>query len=410
MILRARNVVTMEEPPIEDGAVAVRGNHILAVGSFKEVSRLYPGKLIDLGEQVLLPGLINAHCHLDYSVMRKAILYQNSFTRWVSRINALKRCLGEEDYLKSIAEGFNELKKWGTTTVLNIEAFPELMSKMPAPPIRTWWFYEMIDVRHRIATEELVAGAFVFFQDRPEWLGGFGLSPHAPYTASDELYRLANECARVTGMPLTTHLGESKEEDWMFREARGEFYDFLKSLGRNMDDCGHGSALSRLLEKGLVGPNWLLVHLNELSDEDFSLMQGRKLNIVHCPESHRYFKHSLFQHKRLHDLGMNICLGTDSLASNEGLNLFAEMRAVQNAEPWMSPHEVLKTVTVNAALALDRESSLGVIAPGACADMIALPFSGGRSGVYEAIIQNRHPVEWMMVEGRVSDLKHAPAR
>lgn len=402
MIFRARTVVTMEEPPIEDGAVAVRANRILAVGGFKKVSRLYPGRTIDLGEQVLLPGLINAHCHLDYTVMRKAILYQNSFTRWVSRINALKRCLGEDDYLKSIAAGFNELKKWGTTTVLNIESFPELMSKMPAPPIRTWWFYEMIDLRHRIATEELVAGAFVFFQDRPDWLGGFGLSPHAPYTASEDLYRLANECARVTGMPLTTHLGESAEEDLMFRKKSGEFYEFLQSLGRNMDDCGHGSALARLLKKGLIGPNWLLVHLNELSEEDFSLMQGLKLNIVHCPESHRYFKHSLFQHKRLHDLGMNICLGTDSLASNEGLNLFAEMRAVQNGEPWMSPDEVLKTVTVNAARAFNQENSLGKIAPGACADMIALPFKDDPSRVYEAIVQNRLPVGWMMVDGRIS--------
>jgi len=402
MIFRARTVVSMEGPPIEDGAVAVRGNRVLAVGSYRDVSRLYPGRPIDLGEQVLLPGLINAHCHLDYTVMRKAILYQNSFTRWVSRINALKHSLSEDDYLKSIADGFNELKKWGTTTVLNIESFPELMSKMPAPPIRTWWFYEMIDLRHRITTEELVAGAFVFFQDRPDWLGGFGLSPHAPYTASAELYRLANECARVTGMPLTTHLGESREEDWMFRDGRGEFYEFLAGLGRNMDDCGHGSALANLLEQGLLGPNWLIAHLNELSEEDLSLMQGRQLNIVHCPESHRYFKHSLFQHKRLHDLGMNICLGTDSLASNEELNLFAEMRAVQNGEPWMSPEEVLKTVTVNAARAFNREDSLGKIAPGTCADLIALPFKGDPARVYEAIVQNRQPVSWMMVDGRIS--------
>jgi len=404
MILRARTVVTMEGPPIEDGAVAVRGNRILAVGSYKDVSRLFTGKLIDLGEQVLLPGLINAHCHLDYTVMRKAILYQQSFTRWVNRINALKRCLSQEDYLKSIDHGFTELKKWGTTTVLNIEAFPELMAKMPAPPIRTWWFYEMIDLRHRIATEELVAGAFVFFQERPDWLGGFGLSPHAPYTASDDLYRLANECARVTRMPLTTHLGESTEEDLMYREARGDFYDFLKSLGRNMDDCGYGSALSRLLEKGLIGENWLLVHLNELSETDFDLIRPHKLNIVHCPESHRYFKHTPFQHKRLHDLGMNICLGTDSLASNEGLNLFAEMRAVQNGEPWMTPEEVLKTVTVNAAHALGREDLIGKIAPDAYADLIALPFQNNPAQVYESIVQHRQPIEWMMVDGRIASV------
>ena len=402
MILRARTVVTMEGPPIEDGAVAVRGNKILAVGQFKEVSRLYSGKTLDLGEQVLLPGLINAHCHLDYTVMRKAIFYQRSFTRWVSRINALKRILTEDDYLKSITDGFQELKKWGTTTVLNIESFPELMSKMPPPPIRTWWFYEMIDVRHRIASEEVVAGAFMFFQNRPDWLGGFGLSPHAPYTSSEELYRLSNECAKITRMPMTTHLGESADEDDMFRTARGEFYDFMAGLGRNMEDCGHGSALETLLSKGLIGPHWIIVHLNELSELDFDRLKNHKLNIVHCPESHRYFKHTHFQYQRLHNLGMNICLGTDSLASNETLNLFVEMRALKNAEPWLSAEEVLRTVTVNAAIALDKKEFLGKIAPGTYADMIALPFNGPGDQVYEAIIQHQHPIQWMMINGRLS--------
>ena len=400
MILRARTVVTMEGSPIEDGAVAVRQNRIQAVGSFKEVTRLYTGQLLDLGDQVLLPGLINAHCHLDYTVMRKAILYRNSFTGWVSRINALKRCLSEEDYLKSIADGFKELKKWGTTTVLNIESFPEIMSKMPSPPIRTWWFYEMIDLRHRITSEEVVAGAFMFFQNRPDWLGGFGLSPHAPYTSSEELYRLSNECAKITRMPMTTHLGESAEEDDMFRHARGEFYDFLAGLGRNMNDCGHGSALANLLTRKLIGADWIIAHLNELCEKDFELVKNHRLNIVHCPESHRYFKHTPFQYKRLHDLGMNICLGTDSLASNETLNLFAEMRAVKNGEPWMSSEEVLKSVTVNAAMALDKKDSLGKLAPGAYADMIALPFKGPIHQVYEAIVQHRLPIQWMMINGR----------
>lgn len=401
MIYRARTVVTMDGAPIENGAVAVRANRIQAVGRYEEVARLCSGSVVDLGEQVLLPGLINAHCHLDYTMMRKAILRQESFTRWVNRINALKRCLGDDDYLRSIASGFLELKKWGTTTVLNIESFPELMPSMPAPPIRTWWFYEMIDVRQRIATEELVAGAFVFFQERPDWLGGFGLSPHAPYTASAELYRLANECARTTGMPLTTHVGESAEEDAMFCKGRGALYDFLSSIGRNMEDCGHGTALTNLLRNGLVDENWLLVHLNEVSEEDFALLASRKLHIVHCPESHRYFRHPPFQHRRLHDLGMNICLGTDSLASNDALNLFAEMRAVKNGEPWMRPEEVLAMVTTNPALALKQVDRIGKVIPGAFADMIALPFGDGPEQVYEAIVHYKQPVGWMMVDGRV---------
>lgn len=162
MIYRARAVVTMDGPPIENGAVAVQGGEIQAVGGFDEVSRLFHDETVDLGEQVILPGLINAHCHLDYTMMRHAISPQNSFTQWIKLINAHKRGLDDEDYMEAIARGFAELKKWGTTTVLNIEAFAELIVKLPPPPVRTWWFYELIDIRNRITTDDLVAGAFAF--------------------------------------------------------------------------------------------------------------------------------------------------------------------------------------------------------------------------------------------------------
>jgi cytosine/adenosine deaminase-related metal-dependent hydrolase len=277
---------------------------------------------------------------------------------------------------------------------------------MPPPPIRTWWFYEMIDIRHRITTEELVAGALAFFQQRPDWDGGFGLSPHAPYTASADLYRLANECSRVTGMPLTTHLAESPEEDRMFRNASGPLYDFLATLGRDMGDCGKKSAFAHLVGDNFTGPDWLLVHLNEMGEDDFALIAERNLGpdmqVVHCPLSHRYFGHRKFEFKRLRDLGANISLGTDSLASNFSMDMFAEMRQAQGNEPWISPGELLATVTVNPARALKKEAVLGKIAPGAHADLIALPFSAALETVHEEIVNHRQPIDWMMVDGRIN--------
>lgn len=406
MIYRARMVVTMDGKPIENGAVAVQSGVIQAVGDYRSVSRFFQGKTVDLGEQVILPGLINAHCHLDYTMLRRAISPQKSFTEWIKDINALKRSLDDDDYLAAITKGFAELKKWGTTTVLNIETLPELLLRMPPPPIRTWWFYEMIDIRHRITTDELVAGALTFFQQRPDWPGGFGLSPHAPYTASADLYRLANECARLTGMPLTTHLAESTGENEMFRNASGPLYEFLASLGRDMSDCGKKSAFAHLVDVESTGPDWLLVHLNELGDDDFALIEerrlGRSMHVVHCPLSHRYFKHNKFQYRRLRDLGVNISLGTDSLASNDSLDLFAEMRQVRKNEPWIGTEELLMTVTVNPARALKKENVLGSITPGAIADMIALPIFSGPDDVYDEIVEHRKPIEWMMVDGNVN--------
>ncbi len=406
MIYRARAVVTMDGPPIENGAVAVQGGMIHAVGNHDQVSRLFHDVTVDLGEQVILPGLINAHCHLDYTMMRRSMAPQKSFTEWIKNINALKRTLDDDDYLEAIARGFAGLKKWGATTVLNIETLPELVLKMPAPPLRTWWFYEMIDIRHRITTDDLVAGAFAFFHQRPEWLGGFGLSPHAPYTASTDLYRLANECARVTGMPLTTHLAESAEEDEMFRHADGPLYDFLSSLGRDMDDCGKKSSFANWVESNLATPGWILAHLNELGEDDFALIVeknlGPSLHIAHCPLSHRYFHHEKFEFKRLRDLGVNISLGTDSLASNDSLDLFAEMRELQGNEPWISAEELLGTVTVNPARALNRDGVLGKIAPGCEADLISLPFSGNVDAVYDEIVNHLKPIDWIMVDGRIN--------
>src|SRR5437870_3275260 len=146
MIIRARTVVTMDEPPIENGAVAVSGNQIIDVGQFDQIKERNAGEIVDLGEQALLPGLINAHCHLDYTCLRGKIPPPKTFADWIRVINAEKARLSPKDYLSSINEGFAEAKRFGTTTVANLTAFPDLVPEIHAP-IRTWWFAELIDVR-----------------------------------------------------------------------------------------------------------------------------------------------------------------------------------------------------------------------------------------------------------------------
>ncbi len=402
---RSRFLVPMDGPPIENGAVTVAGNTILAAGPVQELTESANGDVHDLGDVALMPGLINAHCHLDYTMMRHAISQPRSFTAWVERINALKRSLDSDDYLKAIARGFQELIRWGTTTVCNIESFPELMSRIPDPPIRTWWFYEMIDVRHRFTTDDVVAGALSFFQKQPLTLNRFGLSPHAPYTASQQLYRLANSCASTMAMLLTSHLAESREENAMFQNRSGPLFEFMRALGRPMDDCGRGPSFSQLWRRGAIDRHWLLVHMNELAEEDFQLLGSLPAeelpNIVHCPGSHAYFGHSPFAFRRLRDLGVNICVGTDSLASTNSLSLFDELRQLQTTNPWLTPEELIRTVTVNPALALRRGKRLGQISAGAMADLIAVPLAGTLATIYEEILHCREPIPWMMIDGKI---------
>jgi cytosine/adenosine deaminase-related metal-dependent hydrolase len=411
MILRARILLPMDGPPIFNAAVRVEAGEVTETGLESDLIP-YPGEeVVELKEHLVMPGLINAHCHLDYSMLRFAISPQASFTGWVRRINALKRSLDKDDYLAAIAKGFRELQRWGTTSVCNIESFPELMPEMPPPPVRTWWFYEMIDVRHRITTEEVVSGALSFFNKTPSKLGGFGLSPHSPYTASQKLYGLANSCAADHGMPLTTHVAESHEEFEMFRDAKGPLHDFLRDLQRPMSDCGHGlSPFAHLWLKGCIHSGWILAHMNELCEEDFALLNSavpdQLPHIVHCPGSHHYFGHAPFQFKRLQSVGINLCIGTDSLASTDTLNLFQELRRLGESEPSLSHRQLLETVTLNPARALKQEGRLGQISPGALADLIALPcppnLPKDAESAHAAAVHCRAPVCWTMIHGKIS--------
>ncbi len=403
MILhRARLVLPLATPAVEDGAVLVGGDRIRAVGRFEDLRREHPAAAVtDHGETVLLPGLINAHCHLDYTVMRGAILPNLSFSSWVRRINDLKRTLSDADYLRSIAGGLAELQRWGTTTVLNIESFPELMVQLPPPRIRTWWFYEMIDIRNRIHTEEVVAGALTFFEERPDWHGGFGLSPHAPYTASMELYQLARHAAEQYGMPFTTHLGESDEEEAMFTAGAGPLFDFLAGLGRDMSDCGHGTALQHLLAANALPDGAILAHMNFVTPEDEALLARRPgtFAIVHCPNCHAYFGRDPFPYETWRRLGFRVSLGTDSCASNRGLNLFDEMQTFRRQRPKVPAAEVLDMVTRHPAAALGLPGQLGELRTGARADFICVDYAGPRADAFEAVVENRTPPRAVHVNG-----------
>jgi aminodeoxyfutalosine deaminase len=429
MIVRARTIVTMDGPPIKNGAVAISGDRIddsspgsspsratrlcpsapagsvVDVGKFPEVSARHSGQeIVDLGEQVLMPGLINAHCHLDYTCLRGKIARQKSFTDWIRAINSEKSKLSPQDYLISINEGFEEAKRFGTTTIANLTAFPELIRRVPAVPIRTWWFAELIDVRSPDRANELVDSAVELLKSEQN----YGLAPHALFTASKHLYQRCEETGK--DVLLTTHLAESREEMEMFRDASGLLYEFLEGIGRPMDDCGHGTPLmhfikarnsSTPLRSARNDKDWLVAHLNELTESDFELLKKMKtkFHVVHSPRSHDYFDHSRFPFKRLHAIGFNVCLGTDSLASNESLSLFAEMRAFQRNEPAISPEKIFEMVTVNAASALRQQNTLGRIRPGFRADLIAIPCTED-GDLFAKIVASEGEINWMMVNGK----------
>lgn len=403
MLVVADTVLTMSGEALSPGRVRICGERITETGP--HLTPHAGEEVIDLGGQILLPGLINAHCHLDYTSFKGAIFQKKNFTDWIKTINGLKANFSGDDFLQSIGKGFDLLARSGCTTVFNIEAFPELLLRMPRPPLRTWWFLELIDLRNRLGSDEVLLGALSFFENHPDWLGGFGLSPHAPYTASIELYRLAKRCSDQLKMPWTTHLAESMEEQEMFLYGKGALHDFLGGLGRENSDCGQGSALSHLLDFGVLSPACLIVHLNYLQEYDWQAIRQNRYSIVHCPRCHAYFKHARFPLERLQEAGSNICLGTDSLASNDQLDLRAEIRMAQHHYPHIKSRDWLKMVTVNPAEAIGLPGQLGTIQPNALADLIAFP-SAHNSDPYTTVVRSESEPTFMMINGTVQKSFH----
>ena len=407
MILRARVVLPISQPPIDDGAICLSGNRILAVGRYADLSPEEKTEVVDLGETMVLPGLVNAQCHLDYTEMGGRLAPRKSFTEWIKTIVALKAEWSYADFAQSWLQGARMLLHSGVTTVADIETVPELLPEMwQATPLRLVSFREIIGLRSRFAVKELVGSAVAAWEALPDDRHRVGLSPHAPYTTSPELLELSAHACAQRNWPLTTHLSESDEEFDMFNSARGPLYDWLKSQ-RDMSDCGLGSPVRHLERLHYLSDRLLAVHVNYLGPGDAAALGSHGVHVVHCPRSHAYFNHQPFPRAELARTGVNLCLGTDSLATvlkaraqPLELNLFSEMTALAGAAPELSPLEIVKMATINGAAALGRKGEFGELSPGALADLILLPCAEKSANPYEAVVHHPGAVLGSMIDGR----------
>jgi cytosine/adenosine deaminase-related metal-dependent hydrolase len=338
--------------------------------------------------------------------MAGLLLPPKQFTDWIKSIVALKASWTIEDFAASWRRGAQMLLATGTTTVADIEAVPELLpAAWGSTPLRVISFRELISLRSREAARELVERCVNDCLGLPGSEGRIGLSPHAPYTATSGLLEQAARAAQRRGWRLVTHVAESEEEFEMFRYGQGAMFDWLKGQ-RDMSDCGRGSPVEHLERCGYLDSNVLAVHANHLDRRDASLLAANGVSVVHCPRSHDYFRHLKFPRQELEKAGVNMCLGTDSLASTRKesgrapkLSLWAEMQALARAAPGLSPERILKMATMNGARALGQAGTIGEISRGAAADLIALPMGGASSDVFESVIHHAGEVTASMIGG-----------
>ena len=391
----------MSQPPIEDGAVAIDGDTIIAVGPAKDVQTQHSGEVRDLGEVALAPGLINSHCHLDYTDMINQVEWRGSFIEWILQLVALKKLQTEKQYVAAIRNGVQQLLKSGATTVVNIESFPSLIDEVGPTPLRIVWCLELMDHNRSEPPKDIAQQALEFIAARPSVFGGFGLSPHALYTTSAELYELSGRYAQARAIPLTTHVAESQEEDDMIRRGTGHMYDYFMRAGRDMSDCKRVGPVQLMSERGVLGSHCLAVHANCLTPLDVKLLAQTGTHVVHCTRTHRFFGRGTPLLDPLWAAGVNICLGTDSLASNDTLDMFAEMQTLSMAFPRLAPEQILAMATTCAAKALNLPDKLGRIAPGAWADLIAVPLDDAVADPLEAVVFTEKPVMFSMIAGNV---------
>ena len=383
------------------------GNRIAGVGRWRSIRPRFAGQILDLGEVMLLPGLVNAHCHLDYTHMAGMFPPPRSFCDWIKSITTEKSLWSYSDYAKSWLDGARMLMTSGTTTVADIEAVPQLLPEVwNATPLRVISFLEMTGIRSRRHPRQILAEAVEKMDSLPRHRCAAGLSPHAPYSTLPLLLCRTATTARRRRWRVTTHVAESATEFEMFRHARGEMFDWLRRNQRDMADCGAVSPVQHLENAGLLGPNLLATHVNYLAEGDAQLLARKRVGVVHCPRSHAYFRHREFPRRALAKAGVNLCLGTDSLAtvrkhprSNLELNLFHELRAFAASNPGVPAERILGMATVNGACALGLRGKVGELTKGAFADLIALPFAGSARECYDAVLQHQRTVAASMIDG-----------
>ncbi|HRX85500.1 MAG TPA: amidohydrolase family protein [Phycisphaerae bacterium] len=411
MILRAAYVLNLKFQPMPNWAVRVHKNGIVEVGPAK---RIQGETTTDLGDVLLIPGLVNAHAHLELGHLAGKVPPEGGLVDWLGRLLPRLRDVPPDapEVAEAIEAGLAAALHSGTTLIGDITRSPETsraaISSLARRP-KVVSFGEVIalgTLRDRLAPALDAATA-----PPPEAVNlEIGISPHAPYTVEPEGLKACAERARAADLPLCIHAAESKEELQFTREGRGPLRDFLEAAGV-WDERAPvpGCSPIELLERcGVLGPRTLLAHCNYLSDTDMELIAKSRSSVVYCPRTHAAFGHPRHPVAELQARKIRVCLGTDSLASNPSLSMLEELRFLRDVRPDIEPTALLDMATIEGTVAveglvLSRARPIGgILGGGYRADLAALAIPHGttwKNAIEHALDEMR--LMFVMQGGRV---------
>jgi len=365
----ARWVLPISRPPIRDGTVAVDGARIAYVGPRADAP---PGGDRDLGRAVILPGLINAHTHLELTAFH-GVIAPRAFREWIITLQALKTSvMTRERYLDSARLGIADGLRAGITTYADTCDSGVALEAMREMGVRGIMYQEVFGPDPSRADEAVrdLERKLAALEPLADEMRALGVSPHAPYTVSDELFRRA----AALGRPMAVHLAESAEETALIRDGSGPFADGLRARG--IPVAPRASSPVMLLERlGVLEARPLLIHCVRTDAYDIRLIAARGCAVAHCPRSNLLLGHGIAPLKQLLVAGVRVALGSDSMASNEAMDIAEEAftaAAAQATRGHLTAYErAFELATLEGANALGIADRVGSLEPGKQADLAA---------------------------------------
>ena len=405
-------VLPVVSAPLRNATVVEQGGRIMYVGP--RDSAPSGGQDVELGEVMLLPGLVNAHCHLELTAMR-GFLDGLAFRDWIVRLTAARRAILTPDMLLDAARlGVDEGLRHGITTFADTGDTGAGFDAMLERGARGVCYREVFGPDPAQCDEAIAALATKVAEmcERATPLVAVGVSPHAPYTVSDALFRATALLARQHGLPLAVHIAESAMERDLVVQAAGVFAEGLRARGIPVSPRAR-TPIALLDSLGVLQTRALLIHCLHVDAHDIDAIAHNGCAVAHCPASNAKLGHGIAPLAALLAAGITVGIGTDSVASNDRMDLLEEARlATLMASAREARHDalgavrVLELATLGGARALGLADEIGSLEVGKAADLAAFAIPPHRLPVHEpvpALVYSLSglPATFVAVAGRV---------
>lgn len=368
--VRARSVHPVTAPPIEDGAVLVDDQgRIAGVGPHARVPNPAGAERLEFPDAGVVPGLVNCHTHLELTHLAGRNS-ERDFATWIRTIRALKDATSLAEFAASAERGLRDCWEAGVTCVADTGSSGAPLAALARLGGRGIYYQEVFgpDPAKCGASMAELEQAVAHLSRLASWPLKLGVSPHAPYTVSEPLYRAVADFARRKGLPVAVHLAESNAESELVRDGAGPFADALRARGIAVQAqrCSPVQYVSRL--GVLASGHCLAIHCVQVDEPDIEILREAGVGLAHCPRSNRAHGHGTAPLAALRRAAIAVGFGTDSVVSVGDVNLWADAAAAG-----LEGEDALRMLTLEGARALRLDDRVGSLEVGKEADLAVFP-------------------------------------